>query len=320
MPAYPVYDVTDWYVLDIEPEGDDPKYWLLGAAGEPDERPWLFKYATMKEVPVKGTQGAATRPYRQGEDWAEKVCSELANLIGVPAARVELASRYGRPGLLSRDIRPPGWQLNGGGVRIAEIDGRYAPKTSIDKRHNRIGHTLSNVRKVLNDVHPCPGLPASEISAWDIFGGYLLFDAWVANRDRHEHNWALLADPRGALHLSPSFDHAAGLGSGLEDRQRSRLLSDSDGVVAWCRAGTAHRFEDCDNVALTTLAVEALQSSTHGVLDTWRSNVIEIAPSEWQNILNRVPFLSEVSRTFISEVLRINQERIRDEFISATSR
>lgn len=308
---YPTYDVTDWLVTDVEPAGNDVKYWLRGPAGEAEEQSWLFKQVTVKQIPAKG---GGDRRYQQGEDWAEKVSSELARLVNLPAARVELASRDGVPGLLSRDTKPQGWALHGGGVLLAAIDDRYRPKTESDRRDNRIGHNLDNVYDVLGDVSPPPGWAAPlGFTAFDLFAGFLLFDAWIANRDRHESNWALLQDGDDALYLSPSFDHGAALGSGVEGPYRARLLESDGGVDGWCRRGTAHRFEDSSDVPLVTLARHALERATEGAREHWVRNVTEIAPEEWQTVLNRVPSLSVVTSRFTDTLLRINQERIRDE-------
>jgi hypothetical protein len=308
---YPTYDVTDWLVTDVEPAGDDVKYWLLGAAGEAEEQSWLFKQVTIKQIPVKG---GGDRLYRQGEDWVEKVSSELARLINLPAARVELASRDGVPGLLSRDTKPRGWSLHGGGVLLAGVDERYRPKTESDRRDNRIGHNLDNVQDVLQDVSPPPGWAApADFTAFDLFAGFLLFDAWIANRDRHESNWAVLQDGDDALYLSPSFDHGAALGSGVEDPYRRRLLDTLEGVDGWCRSGTAHRFEDCHDVSLVTLARQALERASTAARAHWVQLVTETTPNEWQTVLHRVPSLSVVTANFTDKLLEVNQERIRDE-------
>jgi hypothetical protein len=311
VPDYPIYDVTHWLVTDVEPGGEDVKYWLRGAAGEVEEQSWLFKQVTMKEIPAKG---GGTRSYRQGEDWAEKVSSELAGLINLPAARIELATRDGLPGLLSRDTKPSGWSLHGGGVLLAAVDDRYQPKTESDRRDNRIGHNLDNVRRVLEGLAPSPGwaLPA-EFTAFDLFAGFLVFDAWIANRDRHELNWALLQDHEGRLYLSPTFDHGAALGSGLEDPARSKFLSRRGGIEGWCRRGTAHRFEDCRDKTLVRLAREALERASPAAREYWIDKVGAVTPQDWQTVLNRVPSLSVPTATFIDELLRVNQERIRDE-------
>ena len=311
MPEYPTYDVTEWLVTDVEPAGEDVKYWLRGAAGETEERSWLFKQATIKQIPAKG---GGTRSYRQGEDWAEKVSSELARLINLPSARVELAVRDGLPGLLSRDTRPSGWSLHGGGVLLAAIDERYRPKTESDRRDNRIGHNLDNVQRVLDAVAPPPGWTAPRgFTAFDLFAGFLVFDAWIANRDRHESNWAVLQDPEGGLFLCPSFDHGAALGSGLEDPNRTKVLDEAGAIEAWCCRGTAHRFEDCGDKTLVQLAREALARGSRAARQYWVENVSGVMAGEWQTVLNRVPSLSVATATFTDELLRVNQERIRDE-------
>lgn len=311
---FPVYDVTGWLVTDVEPAGDDIKYWLVGAAGESESQAWLFKQATLKMVAVSKANGGGERPYRQGEDWAEKIASELAALICLPAARVQLATRDGHPGLISRDTRPSGWTLASGGVLVGSIDERYAPKTEDDRRANRIGHNLDNVETVLQPVASSPGWPIEHLSAFDQFAGFLLFDAWIANRDRHEINWGVLQnDADGALHLSPSFDHGAALGSGLEDPYRERLLRDST-VDQWCSRATAHRFEDGADLTLLELARDALGRASSEASELWLANVASVSESQWQNVLERVPGLSVGTVTFIDEILRRNQERIINEF------
>ena len=315
MTTYPVYDVTGWLVTQLEPGGDDPKFWLRGAAGEVSDHSWLFKQVTRKQVPVAKRDGGGYREYQQGEDWVEKVCAELAACIGLPAARIELATRDGLPGLISRDTRPEGWSLHGGGVRIAQIDERYRPKTDSDPRRNRIGHNLTNVFQILGSAGTAPGWPQlNEFSAFDLFAGFLLFDAWIANRDRHESNWALLQDPDGDVYLSPSFDHGASLGSGLEDSHRKRLVEEG-AVEEWCLRGTAWRFEDRGDVPLLTHAMDALALGSAAGRRHWLGNMADLTPGQWETVLDRIPGLSVEARTFTTEVLRINQERIRDEFL-----
>lgn len=311
MTDYPTYDVTDWLVTDVEPAGDDVKYWLLGAAGEAEEQSWLFKEVTIKQIPAKG---GGERRYQQGEDWVEKVSSELAGMVNLPAARVELAGRDGVPGLLSRDTKPRGWSLHGGGVLLAPIDDRYRPKTESDRRDNRIGHNLDNIEVVLQDVAPPPGWAApGGFTSFDLFAGFLLFDAWIANRDRHESNWAVLQAPDGSLFLSPSFDHGAALGSGIEDPYRRKLLDQPSGVDRWCAGGTAHRFEDCGDVSLVALAKSALERANAAARNHWVQSITGLDPSEWQTVINRVPSLSVDAATFTNKLLEVNQERIRDE-------
>src|ERR1700761_3157525 len=64
----------------------DAKSWL-GDTNDSNDR-WLFK-----SVPEKSWGF-------RGDDWVEKVTTELAGLLGVPCARVELADRNGERGTI----------------------------------------------------------------------------------------------------------------------------------------------------------------------------------------------------------------------------
>jgi hypothetical protein len=73
-------DVTAWQPAGPEQLGTKPKQWLFA----PEGTFWLFKSAAVN----RGPDGVS---YRKGDDWVEKVASAVAELLGLPAARVELA-------------------------------------------------------------------------------------------------------------------------------------------------------------------------------------------------------------------------------------
>jgi hypothetical protein len=66
--------------------GTKRKFWFTGADGAR----WLFKYS---------------RP-QTGEHWSEKIAAEIGALLGIPAARVELAMCDGSPGACSQSFLP----------------------------------------------------------------------------------------------------------------------------------------------------------------------------------------------------------------------
>jgi len=78
--SFPIIDITADPVVSDEQLGSKSKFWISR-----DNEKWLFKEAR-----------AST-----GEDWAEKIASEVARLIGLNAARVELAVYAERRGCLS---------------------------------------------------------------------------------------------------------------------------------------------------------------------------------------------------------------------------
>ena len=218
----PVVDVSEWPVRDPEPGGSGENVWLSDPG---DSRSWLFKLVSMP-------QGQ-----RQGQDWAEALASRLAALISVPTAQAEMAVRLGRPGSISLDLTPTGWSLHTGAVALQEVDVHIDPKS-------KDGHSLGNIRRALADCGAPPGFsgPAS-FGAYDVFAGFLVFDAWIANADRHEANWSLLHSAAGHRLLAASYDHAGALGAGLRDQARDRGLADPVGIDRWVLRGLAKRFE-----------------------------------------------------------------------------
>src|SRR4051794_26944632 len=68
-----------------EPIGSKEKFWFRDPT---DQSLWLFKRARA------GT----------GEDWAEKIAAEIAELLGLPHAGVELAHHEGAPGIATKDF------------------------------------------------------------------------------------------------------------------------------------------------------------------------------------------------------------------------
>lgn len=73
---FPILQVPSESADVIEQLGSKPKFWFRR---EHDEQPWLFKF---------------TRE-NTGEDWSEKIASEVAGSLQVLAARVELAEFMG---------------------------------------------------------------------------------------------------------------------------------------------------------------------------------------------------------------------------------
>ncbi len=203
-------DVSTWLPAGSESVGTKPKRWLRDP--ESDIR-WLMKDAT-HNTRADGTSS------RKGDDWAERIATGVADRLDLPAARTEMAIRHGseriRLGVISKEVLNPGEQLVLGNELLERPVGR----------RDRESYTLRAVHQALGDVAAPPDA-GDELSAWDVFAGYLVLDALIGNTDRHEQNWAVIlsATPR---RLSPSFDHASSLGFQLEDAEKAARLSTND--------------------------------------------------------------------------------------------
>lgn len=144
------------------------------------------------------------------------------------------------------------------------------------------------------------------MTAREVFVGYLLFDALIANVDRHDRNWAIVRTESGRECLSATYDHGSALGSGLDEERRRAWVLD---VPRWCRRGFAQRFEGGRETTLLDLAKE-FATELPDAYAYWRQKIVQIDLAEVAEMLKRIPVMSELERTFAYEVVSENQRRI----------
>lgn len=219
-------DVTDWEPADEEPLGSKPKLWLR----DPEGVLWLWKESTEQRDVRHGT-------FRKGDDWSEVVAGRVGERLDLPVAHVDLATRAGSHGVVSRSVVGETEVLVHGNELLAGAG------LAAEDPHDRSGYTVEAVRDVLAGVGPpiAAGPPGELATAFDSFVGYLLLDAIVGNTDRHQDNWATIRADEGQR-LAPSFDHASCLGFQLSDEERFERL-EGQGVEQFVRRART-KFED----------------------------------------------------------------------------
>lgn len=298
-PPFPVIDVTGWEIIAEEASGAEAKFWLE----EPVTKVhWLFKSVTVKAGNV------------HGEDWAEKVASHLGNRAGIPCARVEMAVRGDSAGCISANLCPsPLYQMQPGRVHLEKCGAEGYVHRSTGKDHP--GHSLPNIHAALAGVLPPPGcdLPFAA-SAFDVFAGYVQFDAWIANQDRHDQNWSVLIASTVTdvpTRLSGSYDHASSLAFNELDSTREKLLrGERGGVEKWCGRGKANRFEG--RPRLVEAAVAAFQLASPDGRAYWTSQLQQVSVDDVVRVLARIQKMSDTTRTFTRRVLEVNRRRVLD--------
>jgi hypothetical protein len=311
-----------------------PKWWFTAPDDSRLAGRWLLKPRKAKTQRLSAEReqaGESAGVFIGGQDWAEKISYEVARLLGIPAAATELAvvndpavatrlsddplfvAHIAQAGTLrgsiSHDIRPHEWERSPGAQLLAEVDEGFDPDTSA-------GHTPEAIQAVLAPVTGPHGTPYDQWPAYDVFVGYLLLDALIANTDRHAWNWGVLQAPSGALFLAPSFDHGSALSAGATDSFRAGQLAAAL-VPQWC----AHRFKRKqlrfdlpDRITLLDVALHAFSLATAAGRQHWTDRFGILDLQECSDIVAAVPDLSVPTRTFISEVLATNLNRIRDAF------
>ena len=292
---YHEIDVSDWDEVGPEEGGKKPKRWIANPA---DDRRWLMKEATFSRPP--------NRPaYRKGDDWAERIACAVADVLRIPAAKVELAvsSRSGREtyGVICLSM------LRDHGERLVHGDALLAEQGVLVTPTIRNQYTLDAIRQALVGVGP--PTPAFSGLSWDVFVGYLVLDALIGNTDRHEENWGIIesADTR---RLAPSFDHASSLGFQLNDDDKQQRLESKDRNrvpetwAEWARAPFAGRPKTHE------LLVRSQQLGDGREVDRWLGSVEDVddlVEPVWTVPEHR---MSTVSRRFAERVIRHNWSRL----------
>ena len=301
MSTFPIRRVDRNRAKAVETLGSKPKFWF-----QEDEKRLLFK------AEDRGT----------GEDWAEVASCHLCELLGLPHVEYELAAEYDgqsycRPGVVCENMAPPPISLALGNQLLLALDRDYPAAQRFKVRQ----HTVDVVVEIVDILDPpsdpwMADVPWGIRSALDVFAGYVMLDAWIANQDRHHENWGALSDG-DELWLAPTFDHGAALARNLTDRERGERLTTRDRnrtIVTFAKGGrSAFYGSSADVRPLGTIeAFQAFGNVAPRARDAWLNRLGAVNREALCGILERVPpeRMSETCRQFTLELLLTNQQRL----------
>lgn len=278
----------------IEDMGSKPKFWFRY-----QDEMWLFKQARLNT----------------GEHWAEKIASEVAELMGLPTHQALIASYEGNLGCAVRSFLKPGQTLVHGNELMAGLIDGYDKS----KHRGQADHNFDNIVTTLERKFSVPEIRRN-ISLR--FVGYMMLDALVGNTDRHHENWGVvqtfsIKDNREGKKLSislktglaPTFDHASSLGRELLDEARERLISDPAALRRYIRKGTGGIFRDAaakKGLAPIALA-ELIRQGYPKLYEPWSNRIAALPDDFAQPLLNGIPYLymspvaKESGLAFLSE-------------------
>lgn len=288
----------------VEQLGTKFKFWFTS-----DGRRMLFK------AEERGT----------GEDWAEKIACQLCELLVLPHVHYELAEEYNGeqyiwPGVICENCAPPPLALVLGNQLLLERDPNY-PATQ-DRKYKVREHTVASVAEVLADLAPplqapAEPFPAGVGSALDVFVGYVMLDAWIANQDRHHENWGALRSD--TLRLAPTYDHGSSLARNLADEERKERLEtrDRNRKVSHFAQRAQSKFyaNPADPQSLGTLeAFRAFADLSPAAANAWRARLASIDRSQVQHVVEEIPSkrMSSITKHFTVELLEENKRRLME--------
>lgn len=269
---YDIVSIPEDAREDTEQLGSKPKFWVTL-----DGKRWLFKEARENT----------------GEDWAEKVAAELAIVLRIPAAIVELAEYCGRRGCISRSFMT----MDAGEAALVhgnEILAFHVTGYDRTKTFNQSDHTVDNVVGAIQSLFGKTTLVGPMLVT---LAGYMVLDALIGNTDRHHENWGLLVHVDRTANqvdvgVAPSYDHASSLGRELLDSKRAELLQNTqvDRYISRGRGGIFQTSRDVRGAnplkLVETAAVAYPQhfrsalTAVSGLSDDTVISIVEALPEE----------------------------------------
>lgn len=300
---YPIIDISDQDIDEFEQMGTKSKFWYTDSVSGEE---YLFK-----SVHTQDRQGNPIE--RKGEDWAEKIACELAELLGIPHAHYDLANYKGQRGIRSKKFTEDGDNMFFGNQLIEHIANRINIPLEVGQRSQKVDRVASILQRII--TNPPLGWEKTEniTSAFDVFIGYLMFDTLISNQDRHNENWAMIVKGETS-YLAPSFDHAASLGRNEPvDTMHERLMSNDEGrqipnYVMRCKS----YFYNGNNRLKTLDAFIILAYFRKKAALEWLDRLEALDHEQILGVVNRVPdsIMGFTEKTFCSCVIVANKARI----------
>jgi hypothetical protein len=284
--VFPILPVDPESLIGDEQLGSKSKFWFAH-----EGKRWLFKLARE----------------HTGEDWAEKVASEVAKCVPVEAARVELADYRGHRGSASLSFIEENESLvHGNEILAGQIFG-YDRQKRLKQSDHTFDNIVAAVRKLVGGAEWYHEV-LKEIAR------YIVLDALICNTDRHHENWGFLTtyhiDDAGAakmhFRMAPSFDHASSLGRELLDKRAAEILA-ANGVAAYAKRGHGGIYWGQSD-ARGANPLELVKLASRKFPDYFREPIAGVAGTRVENLLDivdQVPnvVISEPSRRFAKALL-----------------
>ena len=318
---YPVYHFQISDRTALEPLGTKPKFWFRR-----DSKQTLFK------IEARET----------GEDWAEKITCHLCELLSLPHVHYELAdlnegNTYINRGVICETCTPQPYSLILGNQLLLKLDPSYpAEKSRYKVREHTIDAVCEAIQQLaLPNENWMKNIPDCQKTALDVFVGYILLDAWIANQDRHHENWGAIQEitsslipsnnqhnlrvlmQTGPLRLAPSFDHGAHwqeIFRMKKDRERLDTKDRNFSLQQFTqRAKSAFYKNKNDSKTIGTFdAFKEFASHAPQAAQIWLKRLATIKRDDIEVIINNVPDtrMSGIAKRFTVELLIVNQDRL----------
>lgn len=309
---YKIIDISEYNPLETETLGVKDKFWFK-YKNDNDEKEYLYMYKKSRK--------------NTGEHWAEIISFEIAKKLKIPCAKYYLAIFRGDLGIITKNLTNEDQRLIHGNELIGKS---YSDINQEEIKHyHQTDHTLTRVlsyfKKSSEDVIRHPDTENKELSALDVFIGYILFDTLISNQDRHNQNWGIIRTSSGFSYLCPTYDHGSSLGRNETEERIDKILNakfNQQNIESYvCKARSAFypnlqsKNQESGSRTKPLLTIDALKYAGKkfpNALEYWKSNLSALNKDDFYEILNNIPdaVMSINHKKFALAMLMANQKRI----------
>lgn len=289
----------------IEPLGTKRKFWFRD---DNDNLKKLFKIGRLNT----------------GENWVEVVVAELCNLLNIPHAKYEFAIWNGKEGTITSNFVPKDHRLIHGNELLAKtyklLDKNitYPIQKDDNKSYKIREYKLKIVLAIMKAEFlklPINYQNDKLTGPIDVFIGYIMLDCLISNQDRHHENWSWIISPSKEFFLSPTYDHASGLGCRESDNEKTERLKTKDKgrmVKQFVSRAKTPFFDNKDKNLKTIEAFKLCADSNKSIAIYWLNKLENLDIYKVKEIFTKIPehLISNVSIEFALRILEENKERL----------
>lgn len=250
----------------------------------------------------------------QGENWAEIVAYHLAKLLKIPCAKYTTGTykpNSGKKvnGVISKSFinKKQGDRLINANELLAKLIKNYDSNKTYQQRNYTFLGSTALIRLINHKLASDRYQPIQQ------FIGYLIFDIWIGNQDRHHENWGFVATST-KFYLAPSFDHASSMGCRIgEDEKRKRLNTKDAGYSVEAFAKKARTAMYNDDKILKTYQLAKLCYKHHPTeYNFWVEKINAISEQDITGCFAQLPkdWMNDMDKEFTIQLLQANKKEL----------
>lgn len=252
------------------------------------EQKWIINPENMQIALFKEKKDEYTT-----DNISEKIASDIAKKLNLRCARIDLATRDGKQGIISYRINSDEERIEEGINYISKIYPEYDRNKLIDLK-TKEKYSLQMILRSIKGLN-------LERDLFKIF----IFDFLIGNSDRHHSNWATITR-NNRLEVCPVYDNASSLCAYTKDEQIKRSKNDDN----WINA-----IVDSKSKSIVRINGERVKHSdfVRYLCSNYYEETVEFVKNIKENftidIINRimdryVTLLSDVKINFLKEYLK----------------